>query len=86
MDVEEYERHRRQMNYSPEIDHILKENVKILVDWINNERGPFSKEYVDIWYNRYHQLKNSPSGLFLFNHQSSHAGDKQPFQVEKRYC
>ena len=47
----------RQMNYSPEIDHILKENVKILVDWINNERGPFSKEYVDIWYNRYHQLK-----------------------------
>lgn len=45
------------MNYSPEIDHILKENVKILVDWINNERGYFSKEYVDIWYNRYHQLK-----------------------------
>ena len=57
LDVEEYERHRKQMNYSPEIDHILKENVKILVDWINNERGPFSKEYVDIWYNLYHQLK-----------------------------
>jgi uncharacterized protein len=57
LDVEEYERHRRNMHYPKEIDHILKENVKILVDWINNEKGPFSKEYVEIWYNRYHQLK-----------------------------
>ena len=39
------------------IDFILKENVKILVDWINEGKGPFSKEYVAIWYDRYHQLK-----------------------------
>ncbi|MEY8514247.1 nucleoside tri-diphosphate phosphatase [Lactococcus taiwanensis] len=57
LDVEEYERHRRQMHYPKEIDHILKENVKILVDWINNGKGPFSQEYVKIWYDRYHQLK-----------------------------
>ena len=57
LDVEEYERHKRQMHYPEDIDFILKENVKILVDWINEGKGPFSKEYVAIWYDRYHQLK-----------------------------
>ena len=41
-----------------DLDYILKENVKILVDWINNERGPFSQAYVNIWYKRYVELKN----------------------------
>ena len=53
------------MDYPEDIDFILKENVKTLVDWINNEKGPFSPEYVDIWYQRYQQLSkiadvNSP--------------------------
>ena len=58
LDVDEYERHKRQMSYSNDLDYILKENVKILVDWINNERGPFSQAYVNIWYKRYVELKN----------------------------
>ena len=57
-DVEEYERHKRKMNYSDDLDYILKEHVKILVDWINNGRGPFSEAYVNIWYKRYVELKN----------------------------
>lgn len=56
LDVDEYEDHRKQMQYSDDIDFILKENVKILVDWINNGKGPFSPDYVDIWYERYQQL------------------------------
>ncbi|WP_374140928.1 nucleoside tri-diphosphate phosphatase [Leptotrichia hongkongensis] len=56
LDVDEYELHRRQMHYSKEIDQILKANVEILVDWINNKKGPFSPEYVDLWYERYIQL------------------------------
>ena len=56
LDVDEYELHRRQMQYSKEIDQILKANVEILVDWINNKKGPFSPEYVDLWYERYIQL------------------------------
>ena len=56
LDVDEYELHRRQMHYSKEIDQILKTNVEILVDWINNKKGPFSPEYVDLWYERYIQL------------------------------
>lgn len=58
LDVEEYKTHKRKMNYSSDIDYILKENVKILVDWINHHKGPFSKAYVDIWYKRYLELKN----------------------------
>ena len=56
LDVDEYEQHRRQMHYSKEIDQILKANVEILVDWINNKKGPFSPEYVELWYERYCQL------------------------------
>ena len=41
-----------------DLDYILKEHVKILVDWINNGRGPFSEAYVNIWYKRYVELKN----------------------------
>ena len=56
LDVDEYEMHSQMMNYPNDIDFILKENVKILVDWINNGDGPFSEGYIDIWYNRYKQL------------------------------
>ena len=52
----DYELHSKIMHYPQDIDFILKENVKILVDWINNGKGPFSEGYVDIWYDRYKQL------------------------------
>ena len=58
LDVDEYKSHGAQWHYSPEIDHILKENVKVLVDWINNEKGPFSQSYIDIWYRRYQELSH----------------------------
>ncbi|MDR0298243.1 MAG: DUF402 domain-containing protein [Streptococcaceae bacterium] len=57
LDVEEYERHAKQMDYPADIDHILRENVKILSTWIDNGYGPFSPAYVDLWYKRYLQLK-----------------------------
>ena len=58
LDVDEYELHRKIMNYPSDIDHILKENVKILVEWINEGKGPFSPEYVELWYERYNQLSH----------------------------
>ncbi|HEN4572773.1 TPA: DUF402 domain-containing protein [Streptococcus agalactiae] len=57
LDVDEYEQHKAQMNYPTDIDYILKENVKILVEWINENKGPFSSSYINIWYKRYHELK-----------------------------
>ncbi|AMB99570.1 hypothetical protein AWM75_05965 [Aerococcus urinaehominis] len=56
LDVDEYKEHRHDMQYSRDIDKILKANVTELVRWINEGKGPFSKEYVDIWYERYCQL------------------------------
>lgn len=57
LDVDEYEEHAAKWNYSQETDKILKHNVLTLVDWIEHKKGgPFSKEYVDIWYNRYLEL------------------------------
>ncbi len=56
LDVDEYLAFSKRWGYGPEIDHILKRNVRILVDWINNEKGPFSKEFVAIWYERYLEL------------------------------
>ncbi|EHO50812.1 hypothetical protein FC98_GL001360 [Lentilactobacillus kisonensis DSM 19906 = JCM 15041] len=56
LDADEYLAFSKRWNYGPEIDHILKRNVRILVDWINNEKGPFSKEFVAIWYERYLEL------------------------------
>ena len=58
LDVDEYEIHKKEMHYSPDIDYILKEHVKILVDWINNGKGPFSQSYVNIWYKRYLELRS----------------------------
>ena len=49
LDVDEYETHKKEMHYSPDIDYILKEHVKILVDWINNgeERMLFLPEHLE---------------------------------------
>lgn len=56
LDADEYLTFSKRWNYGPEIDHILKRNVRILVDWIENEKGPFSKEFIAIWYERYLEL------------------------------
>ncbi len=46
--VEEYEQHKEKMHYSDDIDFILKENVKVLVDWINQNKGPFLRIYQNL--------------------------------------
>lgn len=56
LDADEYAAHSKKWHYPPEIDKILKAHVKILVDWINENTGPFSQGYVDIWYARYQYL------------------------------
>ncbi|KRN77526.1 DUF402 domain-containing protein [Weissella minor] len=57
LDADEYEQHRAKWHYSADIDFVLKEHVKILVDWIEHQRGPFSRAYVDLWYRRYLEIK-----------------------------
>ncbi|MFS0862702.1 DUF402 domain-containing protein [Fredinandcohnia sp. 179-A 10B2 NHS] len=53
LDEDEYERHRREMNYPDVIDKILKNNVDKLIQWIRGRKGPFAPDFIDIWYERY---------------------------------
>lgn len=58
LDVDEYAIHSKIWKYPPEIDKILHRNVDILIEWINEGKGPFSQAYVDIWLERYKELSN----------------------------
>jgi protein associated with RNAse G/E len=53
LDEDEYERHRKEMQYPEVIDQILKFNVEKLIKWIRQRKGPFSPDFIDIWYERY---------------------------------
>ncbi|MRX73763.1 DUF402 domain-containing protein [Bacillus lacus] len=53
LDEDEYEQHRKQMNYPNVIDLILKKNVEHLMSMIRQRKGPFSAEFIDDWYERY---------------------------------
>ncbi|TCT17945.1 hypothetical protein EDD68_12618 [Melghiribacillus thermohalophilus] len=53
LDEDEYEEHKRRMNYPKVLDQILRNNVEILESWILQRKGPFSPEFVDQWYERY---------------------------------
>ncbi|KDN59022.1 MULTISPECIES: nucleoside tri-diphosphate phosphatase [Exiguobacterium] len=53
LDEDEYERHRREMNYPKAIDRILKQNVQELINWIRGRKGPFNPTFVDEWYREY---------------------------------
>ena len=45
LDEDEYEQHMKQMNYPHEIDVILRRNVDILQQWIEQKKGPFARLY-----------------------------------------
>ncbi|MFU0788801.1 nucleoside tri-diphosphate phosphatase [Virgibacillus proomii] len=53
LDEDEYEEHRKQMNYPKELDRILKQQLQILLRWIRQKQGPFSPGVIDEWYERY---------------------------------
>lgn len=56
LDVDEYEYHKKIMNYPKEIDFIIKKNVKILNKWIIDKKGPFNLQYPEIWNKRFKEL------------------------------
>jgi protein associated with RNAse G/E len=53
LDEDEYERHRREMNYPEVIDQILKKNLDTLLHWIRGRKGPFAPDFIDSWYEQY---------------------------------
>ena len=57
LDEDEYEQHMNQMNYPHDIDVILRRNVDILQQWIEQKKGPFAPDFIKVWKERYKRLE-----------------------------
>ena len=57
LDRGEYQYHKKKMNYSDDLDEILKNELTILINTTRNKEKPFNKETIDYYYNEYEQLK-----------------------------
>ena len=53
LDEDEYEEHRVLMDYPPVIDTILQANVRKLIRWVEQRRGPFAPDFIEAWSSRY---------------------------------
>ncbi|WP_088008248.1 nucleoside tri-diphosphate phosphatase [Indiicoccus explosivorum] len=53
LDEDEFEDHKRQMGYPEVIDQILYRNVDKLIGWIQQKKGPFAPDFIEVWTNRY---------------------------------
>ncbi|MGL4335620.1 MAG: DUF402 domain-containing protein [Turicibacter sp.] len=50
LDEDEYRKHKREMEYPDEIQLIIEEQMAVLLDMIENRRGPFAPGFVEHWY------------------------------------
>ena len=55
LDLDEYELHSRIMHYPAEIDKIIKDEMKNILDDVKNKRPPFNQEYVEEHFKKYLQ-------------------------------
>ena len=58
LDRGEYQYHKKIMNYSQEIDTILKNELTNLIDIVREKKFPFNKEEINKYYYKYINLKN----------------------------
>lgn len=56
LDEDEYKLHSKQMNYSKELDHILNQQLEILIKLATNKNGPFNPKFTEHWYHVYQDL------------------------------
>ena len=65
LDADEYAMNKKRWHYSEEIDSILRSTSFELLDWIDQKKGPFARKFVQIWYERYNQLRPDLDRSFL---------------------
>lgn len=58
LDEDEYEDHKKQMDYPDAINQILYNNLDKLLSWIKQRRGPFAPDFIQAWTARYEFQKN----------------------------
>lgn len=57
LDKSEYKYHKEKMNYPKEIDRILNEELKELINMAKRKEGPFDRETIAIYYDKYNMLR-----------------------------
>ncbi|MTO65135.1 DUF402 domain-containing protein, partial [Turicibacter sanguinis] len=50
LDEDEYRKHKSEMDYPEEIQSIIYQQLDILIDMIENRRGPFAPGFAEHWY------------------------------------
>lgn len=58
LDEDEYEEHKKAMNYPEVIDQILQNNLTELLSWIKQRKGPFAPDFIEAWTTRYELHKS----------------------------
>lgn len=58
VDEDEYEKHRKEMNYPDFVDRMLRKHIDLLIHWIHQRKGPFAPDFIDTWYDRYLTYRN----------------------------
>lgn len=53
LDQNEYKYHKKIMNYSDDLDKILKKQLEILIKMKKNKEGPFDKNKLDTYFKKY---------------------------------
>ncbi|MBB6450630.1 hypothetical protein HNR44_002620 [Geomicrobium halophilum] len=53
LDEDEYEIHRKEMNYPQGVQQKIAEGVDELKSWIYARKGPFSSQFVENWYEQF---------------------------------
>ena len=57
LDRGEYKYHKKIMNYSDDLDLVLKNELSILIEKVRNNEVPFTKEVIDNYYKVYKKEK-----------------------------
>ena len=57
LDRSEYKYHKEKMHYSDDLDRILKEELKELIEMSKKKEGAFNKVIVDKYYEKYKSIK-----------------------------
>ena len=58
LDKNEYNYHKKKMNYPKEIDFIVNKELAKLIEMKNKDEGPFNKEVIEKYHDKYNKLKN----------------------------
>lgn len=59
LDKNEYKYHKRIMNYSNDLDLIINKELEALIKMKNNNEGPFDKNIVNEYFEKYKKLKDN---------------------------